>query len=84
MIAAAVTLPMFVPAIAALPAVAAGAVTGAITGGAGALLSGGDLKDVLKGAAFGSATELPLLKLVKQLKLLEELQILKQILSEVN
>ncbi len=56
MIAAAVTLPMFVPAIAALPAVAAGAVTGAITGGAGALLQGGDLKDVLKGAAFGSAT----------------------------
>ena len=54
MIAAAVTLPMFVPAIAALPAVAAGAVTGAITGGAGALLQGGDLKDVLKGAAFGS------------------------------
>lgn len=56
MIAAAVTLPMFVPAIAALPAVAAGAVTGAITGGAGALLQGGDFKDVLKGAAFGSAT----------------------------
>lgn len=56
LIAAAVTLPMFVPAIAGLGTVAAGAVTGAITGAGGALLQGGDFKDVLKGAAFGSAT----------------------------
>jgi|9_EtaG_2_1085328.scaffolds.fasta_scaffold01043_4 hypothetical protein len=56
LIAAAVTLPMFVPAISGLGAVAAGAVTGAITGAGGALLQGGDFKDVLKGAAFGSAT----------------------------
>ena len=68
MIAAAVTLPMFVPAIAALPAVAAGAVTGAITGGAGALLSGGDLKDVLKGAAFGSATGAAFAKIGEAIK----------------
>ncbi len=68
MIAAAVTLPMFVPAIAALPAVAAGAVTGAITGGAGALLSGGDFKDVLKGAAFGSATGAAFAKIGEAIK----------------
>tara|TARA_R100000234_G_scaffold117718_1_gene96693 strand:- start:8234 stop:9568 length:1335 start_codon:yes stop_codon:yes gene_type:complete len=68
MIAAAVTLPMFVPAIAALPAVAAGAVTGAITGGAGALLQGGDLKDVLKGAAFGSATGAAFAKIGEAIK----------------
>tara|TARA_R100001460_G_scaffold41134_1_gene76578 strand:+ start:983 stop:2230 length:1248 start_codon:yes stop_codon:yes gene_type:complete len=68
MIAAAVTLPMFVPAIAALPAVAAGAVTGAITGGAGALLQGGDFKDVLKGAAFGSATGAAFAKIGEAIK----------------
>ena len=68
MIAAAVCLPVFVPAIAALPAVAAGAVTGAITGGAGALLSGGDFKDVLKGAAFGSATGAAFAKIGEAIK----------------
>jgi len=59
---------MFVPAIAALPAVAAGAVTGAITGGAGALLQGGDFKDVLKGAAFGSATGAAFAKIGEAIK----------------
>ena len=59
MITAAVMLPGAIAAIG--PAFATGtlanaAVTGAIMGGGSALLAGGDLKDVLKGAAFGSAT----------------------------
>ena len=58
MITAAVMLPGAIAAIG--PAFATGtlanaAVTGAIMGGGSALLAGGDLKDVLKGAAFGSA-----------------------------
>tara|TARA_R100001460_G_scaffold496_1_gene2431 strand:- start:402 stop:1604 length:1203 start_codon:yes stop_codon:yes gene_type:complete len=68
MIAAAVTLPMFVPAIANLGVVAAGAVTGAITGAGGALLQGGDFKDVLKGAAFGSATGAAFAKIGEAIK----------------
>ena len=59
MITAAVMLPGAIAAIG--PAFATGtlanaAVTGAIMGGGSALLAGGDLKDVLKGAALGSAT----------------------------
>ena len=59
MITAAVMLPGAIAAIG--PAFATGtlanaAVTGAIMGGGSALLAGGDLKDVIKGAAFGSAT----------------------------
>ena len=68
MIAAAVTLPMAVPAIANLGVVAAGAVTGAITGAGGALLQGGDLEDVLKGAAFGSATGAAFAKIGEAIK----------------
>ena len=68
MIAAAVTLPMFVPAIAGLGVVAAGAVTGAITGAGGALLQGGDFKDVLKGAALGSATGAAFAKIGQAIK----------------
>ena len=68
MIAAAVTLPMAVPAIANLGVVAAGAVTGAITGAGGALLQGGDLEDLLKGAAFGSATGAAFAKIGEAIK----------------
>jgi hypothetical protein len=44
------------PSTLAVGTLANAAVTGAIMGGGGALLAGGDLKDVLKGAALGSAT----------------------------
>lgn len=64
--AAAVTLPMLVPAIKGLGVVAAGAVTGAITGAGGALLQGGNLKDALKVLQLEVQQELLLLKLVKQ------------------
>ena len=59
MITAAVMLPGAIAAIGpafATTTLANAAVTGAIMGGGGALLAGGDLKDVLKGAALGSAT----------------------------
>ena len=60
MITAAVMLPgaiaLMAPSTLALGTLANAAVTGAIMGGGGALLAGGDLKDVLKGAALGSAT----------------------------
>ena len=60
MITAAVMLPgaiaLMAPSTLAVGTLANAAVTGAIMGGGGALLAGGDLKDVLKGAALGSAT----------------------------
>lgn len=59
MITAAVMLPGAIAAIGpafAKATLANAAVTGAIMGGGSALLAGGDLKDVLKGAALGSAT----------------------------
>jgi hypothetical protein len=59
MITAAVMLPGAIAAIGpafATTTLANAAVTGAIMGGGSALLAGGDLKDVLKGAALGSAT----------------------------
>ena len=68
MVTAAVTLPMFVPAISGLGVVAAGAVTGAITGAGGALLQGGNIKDALKGAAIGSATGAAFAKIGEAIK----------------
>lgn len=68
LVAAAVTLPMLVPAIKGLGVVAAGAVTGAITGAGGALLQGGNLKDALKGAAIGSATGAAFAKIGEAIK----------------
>ncbi len=60
MITAAVMLPgaiaLMAPSTLAVGTLANAAVTGAIMGGGSALLAGGDLKDVLKGAALGSAT----------------------------
>jgi len=60
MVTAAVMLPgaiaLMAPSTLAVGTLANAAVTGAIMGGGSALLAGGDLKDVLKGAALGSAT----------------------------
>ena len=68
LITAAVMLPMSVPAISALGAVGAGAVTGAIVGAGGGILAGKKPKEWLASGAIGAATGAAFAKIGQTIK----------------